>query len=152
MQDCANQLSAGFHENLPAPHLEKCVFASCAASLVMIVFTSVQFHGGTGTARHARCVLTRHALSRHGTTRLDQHGHASLQRGMPRFGRRILNWPGTARSQLVRCDRHGTARGASAIQDLRSRILDSGSVLQDPEFRFLDPGSCVQEPGTGRAR
>ena len=87
---------------------------------VMIVFTSVQFHGGTGTARHARRVLTRHVLSWHGTARLDRHGHASLRRGLPRFGRCILNRHSrAARSEPARCDRHGTARGASsAIQDL----------------------------------
>ena len=59
VQDCANQPSAGFQ-------WKGVCWRLVLLHGVMIGFTFVQFYGGTGTARHARHVLTRHVLGRHG--------------------------------------------------------------------------------------
>ena len=157
VQDCANQPSAGFHVNLPAPHLEKCVFASCAASWCYdcFHFCAISWRHRHSTSRAARSDSARSQPARHST--LGPAWDASLRRGMPRVGRRILNRHGTARSEPARCDRHGTPRGASAnpgsvIQDSGSRICAPGSRIQVPGSRLLDPGSCIQDPGTGTAR
>ena len=101
---------------------------------VTIVFTFVPFQGSTGTARHARHVLTRHV--RHGAAFWASTG--TLRSGATCHVSDGALCTGTARNVL---NRHVVIGMAQHVVLQRSRISDPGFWIQDLFSRIPDSGS-----------